>query len=85
MTVNWNSRKGFNGGPNTLSSGNEGAEGPEKEAALLASLQLAMRKVPDARAAEVARGKKLLADPKYPSREVLRRVAGLLARHWRKP
>jgi hypothetical protein len=84
MTVNWNSRKGFSGGPSTASSADEGAAGQGSDTALLAELQLAMRKVPDTRATVVARGKKLLADPKYPSCEVLRQVARHLARNWDK-
>ena len=34
---------------------------------------------PDVRADKVARGKALIADPNYPSKETMRKVAGLLA------
>ena len=35
---------------------------------------------PDIRADKVARGKALIADPNYPSKETMRNVAGLLAK-----
>jgi hypothetical protein len=35
--------------------------------------------VPDVRAEEVARGKALVADPNYPSKEQIRKIAGVLA------
>ena len=79
MTVHWNSRKGFMNGPNTASSAAEPAA--DDNAAFLAELRLALRKFPELRTAQVNRARKLLADPKYPSREVLKKVAGLLARH----
>ena len=82
MTVHWNSRRGFTDGLNTASSAAKAAPAPKVDAAALAEFRLAMRKAPNARAALVNRGRKLLADPKYPSREVLRKVATLLARHW---
>jgi len=82
MTVHWNSRRGFSGGLNTASSPEEQAGTRESETALLAELRLAMRKTPETRDAFVERGRKLLADPNYPSRTVLKRVAKLLARHW---
>ena len=85
MTVHWNSRRGFSGGLNTASSAEEKALGLEHEPPSLVNFLLAMRKVPASRAAAVARGKKLLADAKYPSREVLRKVARLLVRHMDKP
>jgi hypothetical protein len=34
---------------------------------------------PDVRAEKVARGKALIADPNYPSKEQLKKIAGLLA------
>jgi hypothetical protein len=36
---------------------------------------------PASRSEKVARAKRLIADPDYPSKEVLGSVAGLLARH----
>ena len=80
MTVHWNSRKGFVNGPNTASSAAEPAA--DGDAASLAELQVALRKSPAMRTAQLNRARKLLADPKYPSRELLKKVAILLARHW---
>jgi hypothetical protein len=80
MTVHWNARKGFQIKPNGVSaSGNHAGEAGDDLA--MADLLLAMRNVPDVRSAAVHRARKLLADPNYPSPEVLRKVAGLLARH----
>ena len=58
---------------------------PDDGLATLAELLWAMRKVPDARASAVTRGRRLLSDPDYPSRDVLRRVARVLAKHLKKP
>jgi hypothetical protein len=44
-------------------------------------LRRALEATPESRAAEVARARKLVADPAYPPPEVLKRVAGVLARH----
>lgn len=79
MTVHWNARKGFQAGANSASTAGTPAEEAADELRL-AELLLAMRKVPDARASALARGRKLLADPDYPSSEVLRKVAEVLAR-----
>ncbi len=80
MTVHWNARKGFQIKPTNLSApGNH--SGNDGEDATMAEMLLAMRKVPDVRSAAVSRARKLLADPSYPSPEVLKEVAGLLARH----
>jgi hypothetical protein len=80
MTVHWNARKGFQTGPNgAANSGNH--SGDKADDLTMAELLLAMRKVPDSRPAVINRGRKLLADPNYPSPEVLRQVAGLLADH----
>jgi hypothetical protein len=81
MTMHWHSHKGFSDELRTASSAEELAATPEGKAAL-AELLLAMRKVPEVRVTSVNRAKKLMADPKYPSREVLRGVAEVLARHW---
>jgi 2,4-dienoyl-CoA reductase-like NADH-dependent reductase (Old Yellow Enzyme family) len=42
----------------------------------------ALESVADVRAEMVARGKALIADPNYPSKEQLRGVARVLARQW---
>ena len=42
----------------------------------------ALRTVPDVRAEVVARGKALIADPNYPSKRQMTKIAGLLAEHW---
>jgi hypothetical protein len=52
----------------------------EEARAYLAELLWQMRKTPDVRASQIARAKKLIADPRYPSEEVLRKVADLLAK-----
>ena len=39
----------------------------------------ALAETPDVRADKVARGKALIADPNYPSKEQMRKIAGLLA------
>lgn len=82
MTVHWNSRRGFSGGLSTASSPEERAGTREIEAPSLAELRLALGKVPAVRGARLDRGRKLLADPNYPSHHVLKRVATVLARHW---
>lgn len=41
-----------------------------------------LESVPDVRAEMVARGKALIADPNYPSKEQLKGVASVLARKW---
>ncbi len=80
MTVHWNARKGFQIKPNGVSApGNHSGEAGED--VTMADLLLAMRDVPDVRSSAVSRARKLLADPDYPSPEVLKKVAGLLARH----
>jgi hypothetical protein len=43
---------------------------------------LALAYTPEVRAEQVARGKALVADPNYPSREQLKQVASLLAASW---
>ena len=45
------------------------------------TLHRLLQETPDVRPEVVARGKALLADPSYPSKETLQRVAELLARH----
>ena len=70
------------GGLNTASSADEQSPEPKHPSAAIGKLLLAMRKVPDARPAHVVRGKRLLMDPKYPSRDVLKRVARVLAPRW---
>jgi hypothetical protein len=84
MTVHWNSRNGFGDGSNATSSTDDQAE-RQNQKATLTELLWAMRKVPEARASVVARGRRLLSDPGYPSREVLRRVARVLAKHLETP
>ena len=42
-------------------------------------LEPELANTPDVRAEEVARGKALVADPNYPSKEQLRKVASVLA------
>ncbi len=80
MTVHWNARQGFQTDPNSVSApGNH--SGAEQDETTMAELLLAMRKVPDVRSSAVSRARKLLADADYPSPEVLRQVAQLLARH----
>ncbi len=80
MTVHWNARQGFQTDPNSVSApGNH--SGAEADDHTMAELLLAMRKVPDVRASAISRARKLLADPDYPSPEVLRQVAELLTRH----
>jgi hypothetical protein len=80
MTVHWNARKGFQTKPNSVSApGNQ--SGDTGEDVNMAELLLAMRKVPDVRASAVIRARKLLADPDYPSKDVLKKVANLLADH----
>jgi hypothetical protein len=49
------------------------------------SLEMSLAAVPDVRASEVARGKALIADPNYPSRQQLRSVARVLVKQWGKP
>jgi hypothetical protein len=80
MTVHWNARKGFQTGPNSASTAGPSA-GEEADELMMAQLLLAMRKVPDLRPSAVSRARKLLADPNYPSPQVLKKVAELLARH----
>lgn len=80
MTVHWNSQKGFSDGLPTASSGQDDHEDLR---AVINELRLSLRKTPDQRAAVVRRAKKLLADPAYPSREVLRKTAALLVEHLR--
>jgi hypothetical protein len=46
------------------------------------NLEFALSQAPDVRAAKVARGKALVADPNYPSREEIRQIARLLAARW---
>ena len=43
--------------------------------------QQALADAADVRAEKVARGKALVADPNYPSKEQLKKVAGILAGH----
>jgi hypothetical protein len=78
MTVHWNSRRGFRGGLNTASSAAERIEA-EEEKQHMPALLWAMRKTPEIRPAAVHRGRRLLADPDYPSKAVLRKVADVLA------
>jgi hypothetical protein len=47
----------------------------------LQALKPALERTPDVRVAEVRRARRLVADPTYPSRPVLRKTAALLARH----
>lgn len=84
MTVHWNPHRGFSGELKTASSAKEEplAE-PDGDVASLAEWILAMRKIPPARTAHVRRAKKLIADPSYPSRELLKGVAGVLSQHLR--
>lgn len=49
------------------------------------SLEMSLAAVPDVRASEVARGKALIADPNYPSRQQLRSVARVLIQQWNQP
>ena len=44
---------------------------------------LALANTPDVRASEVARGKMLIADPNYPSRDQIRHVARVIVKTWR--
>ena len=84
MTVHWNFRKGFGDGVKTTSTGDDPAERQSQKASV-AELLWSMRKTPDVRSSVVTRGRRLLSDPDYPSRDVLRRVAGVLARHLKEP
>ena len=43
--------------------------------------QQALADAPDVRAEKVARGKALVADPNYPSKEQIKKMAGILAGH----
>ena len=43
---------------------------------------LALANTPTVRAAEVARGKMLIADPNYPSRDQICQIARVLVRNW---
>jgi hypothetical protein len=45
----------------------------------------ALANEPDVRAEKVARGKALIADPNYPSKEQLKKIAGLLAENLNSP
>lgn len=47
-------------------------------------LSMALSEVPDVRAEMVARGKALIADPNYPSKAQLRKVAEVIAANWQK-
>lgn len=40
---------------------------------------------PDVRAEMVARGKALIANPNYPSKEQVKAIAGMLAENWNSP
>jgi hypothetical protein len=46
------------------------------------SIQQALNRTPDVRTEKVARGKALVADPNYPSREQIKKIANLLAANW---
>ena len=48
-------------------------------------LNRALDNTPDVRAEKVARGKALLADPNYPSKEQVKKIASLLAARWDNP
>ena len=80
MTVHWNSCRGFSVELRTASSADEQV-GPGQAAGPTDKWLSAMSKVPPTRAAAVQRAKRLLADPDYPSPEVMRKVAELLVRH----
>jgi hypothetical protein len=84
MTVHWNSRKGFVAGADTSSTADQTGH-DEESRALMAELLLAMRKAPDLRNAVVNRGKKLMANPAYPTDEIVKAVADVLARKLKKP
>jgi hypothetical protein len=47
-------------------------------------LNQALTDTPEVRADQVARAKALVADPNYPSKEQLDRIAGLLAANWQR-
>jgi hypothetical protein len=49
------------------------------------SLEMSLAALPDVRASEVARGKALIADPSYPSRQQLQSVARVLVKQWSQP
>jgi hypothetical protein len=49
------------------------------------SLEMSLAAVPDVRASEVARGKALIADPNYPSRQQLQSMARVLVKQWSQP
>jgi hypothetical protein len=49
------------------------------------SLEMSLTAVPDVRASEVARGKALIADPNYPSRQHLQSMARVLVKQWSQP
>jgi len=44
----------------------------------------ALTETPDVRAEKVALGKALVADPNYPSREQIKKIANLLAANWQR-
>ena len=48
-------------------------------------LNQALTSTPDVRAERVARGKALIADPNYPSKEQVKAIAGILAENWNSP
>lgn len=43
----------------------------------------AMIKTPDVRAEKVSRGKALVADPNYPSKDQIKKIASVLAAKWK--
>jgi hypothetical protein len=84
MTVHWNSRKGFAEELKTSSTARELPDDQDHRMTLPEMLW-AVRKVPETRAAVIARGKALLQDPGYPPQEVVKQIADLMARHWDHP
>jgi len=84
MTVHWNSRKGFAEELKTSSTAREPSDGPDSRMTL-AEMLWSVRKVPETRAAVIARGKMLLHDPGYPPQEIVRQIADLMSRHWDHP
>ena len=78
MTVQWNVDGDFAEGSD-FSPLSDKPSLTDGEDLIMAKLLWAMRKTPETRAAMVAHGRRLLADPGYPPDEVLKKVAELLA------
>ncbi len=78
--MSWNNDRGFVLRPVTVAARRRKMGGAEWTKSKDERARL--RRVPDVRPEEVARARRLIADPAYPSSETLRRVAFLLAQHW---